>query len=57
MSDESEKFSDEEARQRTEAAIRASFKLAPKTQKEMAGHSGRPPRKGSVARKDGGEPE
>jgi hypothetical protein len=52
-----EEFDEHEATRRTEAAIRASFVLAPKTHKEIAGKSGRPSRKGSVARKDRGKPE
>ena len=51
--DQPDTFSDEEARRRTETSIRASFTLSPKTHKEMAGHSGRPSRKGSKALKVG----
>ena len=36
---------EDEVKRRTEAAIRASFELPPKTHKEMVGESGRPPRK------------
>ena len=50
-------MSEEEVKGRTEAAIRASFALAPKTHKEMAGKSGRPSRKGSKAVKNPSEPE
>jgi hypothetical protein len=47
-----EEFDEQEARRRTEAAIRASFTLPPKTHKEMAGQSGRPSRKDSQVLKD-----
>jgi len=46
---------DEEAQRRTDEAIRASFTLAPKTHKEMAGHSNRPSRKASKHLKVGEE--
>jgi hypothetical protein len=56
MAKDDEEYSAQEAQRRTEAAIRASFTLAPKAHKEMAGQSGRPSRKrASKPVKDSGE--
>ena len=56
MTNTPDEFSEAEAKERADAAIRASFSLAPKTQKEMAGKSGRPSRKASKPVEDRGKP-
>lgn len=52
VEDEPDAYSDDEARQRTETALRRSFALAPKTHQEMV-KEGKRARAASKALKDG----
>jgi hypothetical protein len=47
---ESDEYSDEETARRRDEAIRRALNTPPKPQKEIAGKSGRPPRKRSASR-------